>query len=175
MSCPAPEQLGLYQLNLLPARERLILGKHVRECPHCRRELETFARKEDKPSLLERLRQVEGIIEATFLPAPRLQALSLRGTPPALQRFRAGKVEIHISIQPGHTRGTRTVMGRLLSRDEAVSPSPDIEAWLMQNEEAWAAPVEGGVFTFKETPPGIYSLGIEWDEQAIIVQEVKVT
>jgi hypothetical protein len=174
-SCPAPERLGLYQLNLLPAGGRLILAKHVRECPYCERELETLARAGDRPSLLERLRQAVGVVEAALLPAPRLQALPLRGALPALQRFRATGVDIHISVQPGHSRGTRAVMGRLLPQDETAGPISG-EVWLMRGEEAWAAPVEtGGVFTFEEVQPGTYSLGLEWSEQAVLARGINVT
>jgi len=178
LSCPSPEQLGLYQLNLLPAGERLVLSRHVRECPHCARELEELARVGDSPSLLERLRQAVGVIEAVLLPTPRLQAVPLRGTLPALQRFRAEGVDVHISVQPGHSRGARTVMGRLVSHGggEASLPAPGLEVWLMRGEEAWAASVEaGGIFTFEGVEPGEYSVGLEWDGQAVLVRGVNVT
>ena len=112
-SCPTPEQLGLYQLNLLPAGERLILAKHVCECPHCTQDLQALARVGDKSSLLERLRHAAEVIEATLLPAPRLQAAPLRGMFPELQRFHAGGMDIHISVQPGRSQGTRMVMGSI--------------------------------------------------------------
>lgn len=176
-SCPDPEQLGLYQLNLLPAQERLILARHIRECPHCARELEELAHVGERPSLLERLRQAAGIVEAVLLPAPRLQAMPLRGALSILQRFRAKEagIDVHLSVQAGHSRGRRTLMGRLAPRDETSLPAPDIEVWLMRGEEAWAAPVEaGGVFTFEEVEPGEYSLGLEWHRQAVLVRGVEV-
>ena len=176
LSCPSPEQLGLYQLNLLPAEERLILARHVRECPHCARELEELARVGDRPSFLERLHQAVGVIEAVLLPAHRLQTAPLRGPHSALQRFRAEGVDVHVSVQAGHSRGARTVMGRLVPHDQASLLAPGLEAWLMRGQEAWAAPVEaGGIFTFEEVEPGEYSIGLEWNEQAVLVRGVKVT
>jgi anti-sigma factor RsiW len=174
-SCPAPEHLALYQLNLLPSAERLILAKHVRVCPHCKRELEELAREGDRPSLLERLRQAADVIEATLLPAPRLQVAPLRGALPELQCFRSKEVDIHLSVQPGHSRGTRTIMGRLVPLGKTASPTTDREVWLMHGDEAWVASVEDeGVFTFQGIEPGEYSIGLEWDGQAVLIREVRL-
>jgi anti-sigma factor RsiW len=173
-SCPAPEQLGLYQLNLLSAGERLVLAKHVRECPYCEQELQELAREGDQPSLLEKLHQVVEVVEATLLPVPRLQVTPLRGALSALQRFRVEGVDIHVSVQPGHSRGTRTVMVRLLPQGELL-PAMSTEAWLMRDKEAWAAPIEAeGVFAFEGVQPGKYSLGLECDGQAVVMREVEV-
>jgi anti-sigma factor RsiW len=175
LSCPAPEQLGLYQLNLLSANERLIMSKHVRECPHCRNDLDELSRVSDRPSLLDRLRQAVGVVEALPLPVPRQRAIVLRGAAPPLERFRTDALDVYLSLQPGHSRGRRTVMGRLLPRDEAAAPGPGLEIWLMRDEQAWATAVEaGGVFTFEEVEPGEYDLGLEWEGQAVLIRGVTV-
>jgi hypothetical protein len=138
-------------------------------------DLQALAREGDKPSLLEKLRRTVEVIEATLLPAPRFRAAPLRGVPPELQRFRAGGMDIHISVQPGRGQGTRAVMGRLLPQGEASLPIIGPEAWLMRGEEAWATPIEtGDIFTFEEVQPGEYSLGLEWDGQVVVMREVKV-
>jgi len=175
VSCPTPERLGLYQLNLLPTREQLIVARHVRECPHCARELEELARVGSRPSLLERLHRAVDVVEAVLLPAPRLQVAPLRGTIPALQRFRAERLDVHISVQPGHAQGARTVMGRLVPHDEITPPIPGIEVWLIRDDRAWAAAVEAsGVFSFEEVAPGEYAVGLEWDGQAVLMEGIKV-
>lgn len=176
-SCPDPEQLALYQLNLLSPGERLVLARHVRECRHCRRELDELAREGDRPSLLERLRQAAGVVEAALLPVPRLSAAPLRGTAVGLQRYRAEGLDVHISIQTGRDRGARTLMGRLVPRDQTLLPTPGLEVWLIkdEDEDAYAAPVEAaGSFAFEGIEPGEYSLGLEWDGRAILVQGIEV-
>lgn len=129
--------------------------------------------------LLERLRQAKGVIEATVLPPLRLRPMPLRGpTAPAMERFRAkgAGIDVHISVLESHRRGARTVMGRLVPHDETSQPTPGLEVWLMQGKEARAAPLEaGGVFTFEEVEPGEYSIGLEWNAQAVLVREVRVT
>lgn len=174
-SCPPPEQLGLYQLNLLPAKEKLIVARHVRECPHCRRELDELAQVGDKPSLLKRLRQVIDVVEAILLPPPRLKAASLRGVSFTSQRFHTDDLDVLISLQPSHSRGRKTIMGRLLPRERVTQTDPTQEVWLIQGDEAWALPVETGrTFTFNDVEAGEYKMGLEWRGQAILIQKVTV-
>ncbi len=204
-ACPAPEQLGLYQLNLLLAAERLVMARHMRECPHCAQELEELARMGDQPSLLEKLRGAVGTIEAVLLPLPRPQTVPLRGAAPALQRFRVALdsgegVDVHIGVQPGHDRGTRTVMGRLAPHVEALrtplldtaltaqtalsttalgTTAPPLalgqEVWLLRGQEAWAATVEAdGTFVFEQVEPGEYAVGLEWQGRTVLARGVKV-
>lgn len=176
-SCPAPEQLALYQLNLLSPRERLVMSRHIRECPHCRQEIDELACEEDKPSLLERLRQAIGIVEAVLEPVSYVHARQVRGLEdePALQRFRAQEIQVNISVQEGYNRGWRTVMGQLLRQDEILPIPADLTVWLMQDKEAWAAPIEGdGTFLFEEIEPGKYSVGFEWQEQLVLIREIVV-
>jgi hypothetical protein len=43
--CPSPLELGEYHLRILSAPQMLLIAQHVRECPHCQREvaqLETY-------------------------------------------------------------------------------------------------------------------------------------
>ena len=39
INCPSSLELGEYHLHMLPASQMLMIGQHVRECPHCTREL----------------------------------------------------------------------------------------------------------------------------------------
>lgn len=127
---------------------------------------------------LEITRQAKWVIEALLLPPPRLQAapLGIRGPHPVLQRFRAERIDVHVSVLEGQKRGTRTVIGRLVPHDETSQLPGSLEVWLMRDKEIWAAPVEAhGVFTFEEVQPGEYSVGFKWNEQAVLVHGVKVT
>lgn len=176
LSCPDSEELGLYQLRLLPASEQLIVARHVRECPHCQRELAELARADDAPSLPERVRQAVSVIEARLTPMPHQAARAFRGPSASSRRFRTDDLELHVSVQPGHGRGRWTVMGRLSPLDSNASLSPGMEIWLMQDGEAWAAAVEtGGVFAFEDVSPGTYALSLEWAGQAVVAREVVVS
>jgi hypothetical protein len=39
LNCPDPMELGEYHLRMLPASQMLVVAQHVRECPHCAREV----------------------------------------------------------------------------------------------------------------------------------------
>jgi hypothetical protein len=39
LTCPPTIELGEYHLRLLPAAQMLVVAQHVRECPHCSREV----------------------------------------------------------------------------------------------------------------------------------------
>jgi hypothetical protein len=39
LTCPPPIELGEYHLRMLPASQMLVVAQHVRECPHCAREV----------------------------------------------------------------------------------------------------------------------------------------
>ncbi|HNT73523.1 MAG TPA: hypothetical protein PKH77_00750 [Anaerolineae bacterium] len=174
-ACPPAEILALYQLALATPAERLTIAAHVRECPHCRRELDELARDAVSPSLLDRLRQGVDVLVAAFVPAPRLQAAPQRGETPPLLRFRVGDLEIHLSQQSGHELGQRTLLGRLWSMTTGAPPEPGTEVWLWRADEAWAAVVEAdGTFTFDDVEPGRYSLGLEWQGAAAAIPEVEI-
>lgn len=40
ITCPPSLELGEYHLRLLPASQMLVVAQHLRECPHCVREVE---------------------------------------------------------------------------------------------------------------------------------------
>lgn len=173
-ACPAPERLGLYQLRLLPAEEQLLLAQHVRACPHCQRELQALAAEETQPSLLQRLRTTLDVLPARLAPVA-LAAGNLRGGGAPLQRFRAGTLDIHISVQPGHRRGQRTLLGQLFPPEGELAALVGQEVWLLQYDEAWAAALEtDGVFIFEGLEPGTYQLGLAWQEQVISIPNVAV-
>jgi uncharacterized protein with PIN domain len=186
-SCSAPERLALYQLSLLSARERWVVARHVRECPHCQQELIELSREAHEaglagsasagqpPSLLERLRQAVGGIEAALLPAPPALALGLRGAAPAAQTYRVEGLDILVMVQPGHAKGYRTVRGRLLPEQRTDPPEWGPEAWWMEGELAQAAPVDArGTFCFEEVEPGVYSVGLEWRGQAVRIGRIEI-
>lgn len=162
--CPLPEQLGLYQLKLLPASEQLVMAQHVRECPHCQRDLLELARTDNAPSVLDKLHQAVNVIEAVLLSPLRQPVTALRGTQPTLQRFQTAALEIHLQQQPGHRHGHWTLMGRLVPLTDV--PLSVAEVWLLQEPHAWAAPVEAdGIFSFAELVAGVYELTLEWENQ----------
>ncbi|MBN1933181.1 MAG: hypothetical protein JW934_00880 [Anaerolineae bacterium] len=179
--CPAPEQLGLYQLGLLSASERLIVSKHIRKCAHCAQELIVLAQDEERPSLLEKLQQAVDVIEAVLVPACRPELASLRGTSPAMQRFYiqdaalAHPLDVFVNVKPGYSRGYRTVMGRVSTEAQKDLPNTACAVWLMRQQEAWASVLDKrNAFAFYDVEPGEYDIGLEWHGKALLIKQVTV-
>ncbi len=173
--CPDVETLALYQLNLVTPAERLVIAAHVRDCPHCQRELDELTRSNDAPSLFERLRQGVNVLTAAPISTLRQPATALRGEPSPLLRFRAGDLEIHLSQQPGHSFGQRTLLGRLTSLATVTPPEPGTEVWLWRADFAIVTVIEAdGIFTFENIEPGQYNLGLDWQGTVVSVPEVEI-
>lgn len=102
-TCPPSIELGEYHLHLLPASQMLIVGQHVRECPHCAREiseLEGFL-SEPEPSLTEKLIGgakvlIARLVGGTLSPA----TIALRGEARGPMTFAADGIAIVLDIQP---------------------------------------------------------------------------
>ena len=118
IDCPSSLELGEYHLRMLPASQMLVISQHVRECPHCTREmaaLESFLgdqmpRPED--SLLERAKvlvaRLVGGGELTFTPSPA----ALRGEGKGPITFAAEGIIIVLDIQPT-TEGKANILGQV--------------------------------------------------------------
>ncbi|MGB7874749.1 MAG: hypothetical protein WBL25_10225, partial [Anaerolineales bacterium] len=39
-SCPSTDELGEFHLRMLPSDRMLVISQHLRECPHCTREID---------------------------------------------------------------------------------------------------------------------------------------
>jgi hypothetical protein len=180
-NCPPPEQLSLYHLdkqsglNLLSAEETLIIAQHVRQCPHCQRELEDLAEPEAPPSLRARLHQAVAHIEAQFIPTPGWQAAGLRGQEHPPQRFRTEDLEIHLSQQPGYHHGRWMLLGRLEPRTHPIHEVEGTTVQLVQGEKIGETTVAAdGTFTFEEVMAGTYDVTIAWQNQVVILREVQI-
>jgi hypothetical protein len=99
-TCPESDQLIAYHQGELEGNEKLVVAQHLRECPHCARELAGLAR-EERVSLRERLHAAIETVEAVLVP-PRAQVAAVRDaetTRPEPRVYRAGEIEITLSQQ----------------------------------------------------------------------------
>jgi len=130
LTCPPSIELGEYHLRMLPAPQILDVAQHLRECPHCARELA----------------QLEGFLSA-LVPAPEDSLLgkakvliarlvggqaepgkqgeigfapvvaALRGEIKGLITFAAEGIVIVLDIQPA-TEGRRTILGQVAADNQ---------------------------------------------------------
>lgn len=124
LDCPSSIELGEYHLHLLSASQMLVISQHVRECPHCTREiaqLESFLNDQTfKPegNLLGQVKlllaRLVGSGDTALTPA----APALRGEGKGPLTFAADGIIIVLDVQPGAT-GTLNILGQIAADDQA--------------------------------------------------------
>jgi anti-sigma factor RsiW len=178
--CPAPEVLGQHKMKLLSPAQQLEIAAHVRDCPHCTRELEELTRAEEREDrlvqvVLQVLQDVAQTVEATMVSRGRRQPVGVRGaeTDSAPLHFHSDEVDVLIGFQPTTLpTETRTLLGAVVQA-EVVS---GCRAWLFQEGEApVSSPVDRlGTFTFVALSPGEYDLALEVGRKALLMRNVIV-
>jgi hypothetical protein len=118
IDCPSPLELGEYHLRMLPASQMLVMAQHLRECPHCAREiaeLEGFLGEQvpgSEDGLLGRAKlliaRLVGGGELTFTATPS----ALRGEGKGPITFAAEGIIIVLDIQRT-TEGKANILGQV--------------------------------------------------------------
>lgn len=175
VSCPSSEQLALWQADLLAAEEQLQVAAHVRDCPHCQRELADLAAVDDDllDALLERLQGVVRWLEATLVSTAPLP-VGLRGLALPQRRYQADDLTIFVGSRTA-PRG-RQLIGRLYPHSTPRPSVEQIEVWLVRQGEAVSRQHtdELGHFVFSDLAPGRYDLGVGWQGKAVLLRDVEV-
>ena len=121
-SCPTPDQLIACQRGELQGSEKLVVAQHLRQCPHCAREVAALAHQNvetEGMGLGEQFRAAIKVLEAVLVTpqaSPRalsraVQATGMSGasgvTRPRPQVYRACKTEIVVNQYPSRTHPHR--------------------------------------------------------------------
>lgn len=179
-ACPTPHTLGEYDLDLLPAAERLRIAQHVVDCPRCTEELRllrTFLATEAAPRPAGLRRRVRELV-ATLLPAPGAEAAyaGLRGASDQTARtYAAGSYRLTVDLVPGGLSGRAArhvaLTGLIWREGAALAPATAAEASLVHDEQTLhtTGVDELGNFAFDEVRPGRYRLEVTLGEERIVV------
>ncbi|MBM4459649.1 MAG: hypothetical protein FJ011_18120 [Chloroflexi bacterium] len=177
-SCPQPEALGDYHLGRLSPADRLALALHLRECPHCTRELALYAASEQKASMSpadmwDRARNaltdlVDRVLWAAATPAVR-PVPALRGGEAAVQLYAAEGVQIALDVQPA-TGGYRR--RRLGGKVEPAGAPSGVELWSQSELLDSLLADESGYFAFDRLRPGTYFLCVRRNGAELWVEVV---
>lgn len=177
-SCPTSEQLIAYREDELRGSEKLVVAQHLRQCPHCARELAALARVERK-NLGEWLRGMVKTLDAAPV-TPQLQPAGVRGDIEAAslapQVYRAGEIEIIVSPQPAHAphrwdlSGLVHVAGRV---PEGIGGAR-VELYRGEGLIAIATVSPRGHFAFPDVEPAGYDLSLVWGEREVRLKGVRV-
>lgn len=165
VDCPDSVELGEYHMGLLDRARSRVVQQHVRECPHCTRELEQIsqflAAEQPKPaeSPLDRVRILVGRLisqldEATRPPglAP---ALAVRGGEKQVIVYEAGETQITLDLREGEETGQKSLLGLVTGLD-ALGFS--VELLSNGKQIALGEVDELGNFELKGFPPSEYVL-----------------
>jgi hypothetical protein len=184
VTCPDAAELGEYRLGMTPSARADVIDQHLRDCPHCNRELaqlDTFMVqvKDDVAfSTAERFkiwiaRRVPNVSAGRGSLAP---AFSFRGVddgeadPDRSMVFEAGDAQLMIEIQddPG-AGGRKTLIGLVIGID-----LDDLEAhlWLDGQRVATAQVDDLGNFALPNLATGNYELIVTGPDVEIHVQEL---
>jgi len=122
-TCPSTMELGEYHLHLLSAALMLVVAQHLRECPHCARELaqlESFLSDQwqnSQDSLLGRVKVLIARLVSTeeFTSLPTSSAL--RGEAKGPITFAADGITIVLDVQPAAS-GRVNILGQVAADDQ---------------------------------------------------------
>lgn len=178
LTCPAPTDLGQYQLQLLPAAQMDAIRQHLAGCPHCSRELE---------QLQGYLHQLSPDLELNFLERARVlvarlipeasgggpgltPAFSQRGGEAGPYLYETGNLQIAIEVQDDEDRpGRKSLLGLVTGLETG-----GLSAQLWQAEQRIATTDVDDLSTFRisNIAPGRYDLTLLGPEIEVHVQDV---
>jgi anti-sigma factor RsiW len=178
--CPDSMELDDYLLGELSRQRTAFIRTHLKECPHCRRELEQMQAflKETRPNL-----ELNLVERARVLIARLVKPSDVSGLSPALQGVRGGEgkvltyesegMKVILDIQTDPERADlRIIIGVLVGAEEAG----DFQAQLLQeDEQIGAAAVDKfGNFEFPSLTPGEYQLVLNGPGVEIRIEDLAV-
>lgn len=177
-ACPESDQLVAYHQGELGGNEKLVVAQHLRQCPHCARELAGLAH-EERAGLRERLRTAIEVLEATLV-IPSLKVAVVRDAPEARAVqwvYRAGEIEIALSQQAVWAQpGRWDLFGQVRVGGQVPETIGGARAELYCGDGlvAIAAVDSQGRFAFAGVEPSDYDLCLLWEGRDIQVKGVRV-
>ena len=161
ISCPPTDELGEYHLRMLSAPQMLVVAQHVRECPHCTREinqLEEFLSDLAPASeidLVERAkvliaRLVNGQGDSTASGEP---SFALRGEYKGPITYEADGIVIVLDIQPVN-EGKVNIFGQVAADDQDIWTGSTITLTQADGSKTTDTLNDLGAFHFEQVNSG---------------------
>jgi hypothetical protein len=124
ITCPSSLELGEYHLHMLPPSQMLLVAQHLRECPHCTREIGelTDFLSDSVPTLGEGLLGnvrvlIAQLVGAGTQPGSTHTFPVLRGEAKGPMLFEADGIVITLDIQSGPNRQV-SILGQVAADDQ---------------------------------------------------------
>jgi hypothetical protein len=164
-SCPTSDQLVAYQRGELRGNDKLTVAQHLRQCPHCARELAVLAH--DKSEDVSSCERSQAAIEIHVVPGT---------VHPAPQVYQLCDTEIAVTQHASQTHPGRW---DLSGRVQVGGQVPESIGWttveLYHDGEliATAAVSPRGQFSFRDLEPGDYDLSLVGGGSGVRLEKVQ--
>jgi hypothetical protein len=165
-TCPSSLELGEYHLRLLPAPQMLLLAQHVRECPHCERELAQLQDflSELMPTpvagLLGKAKVlIARLISSEASPGSPMAVPALRGKAKGPLVFEADGLVITLDVQSGSHKQA-SIQGQVAADDQDQWTGAVVRLQQAGPPVLTASLDDLGAFAFEAVSPGSFELRI---------------
>jgi hypothetical protein len=176
VSCPSATELGEYHLRMLAPAQMLVISQHLRECPHCTREINQL--KEFLSDLAPGL--TDSLLGQTKLLIAQLvgerggagvggeTSFALRGEGKGPLTFDADGVVIVLDLQPAED-GKVNILGQVAADDQDQWTEARVE--LRHNNELQSSAIvdDLGAFRFDGIMAGLKELRISSKDGSLVV------
>ena len=153
-TCPSSMELGDFHLRLLPESQELVVAKHVRGCPHCRREVAELEQFLAEPDVQSDLLETAKVLFAQMVDTGATPAFgALRGESKGPLIFEADGVVITLDVQPGPNRHV-SILGQLAADDQDDWTGATVELHQTDSPQLTASLDDLGAFRFEEVRTG---------------------
>jgi anti-sigma factor RsiW len=171
LECPSSIELGEYHLRLLPAPQALVMAQHVRECPHCAREvaeLDHFLAEADA-SLIKKIKVIVARLvgwnpETGSMP----ELVALRGASKGPVTLEAEGMLIVLDVQPA-SAGRLALVGQVAADDQDYWTQAVVELEQSQRARFSTTLDDLGAFRCDQVQPGPQELRLISRDGAVMV------
>jgi hypothetical protein len=178
--CPDSMELDDYQLGTLSAEREKTIREHLKECPHCRLEMEqtrTFleaTQPDIEWGLADRFRVLVARLVKASGGAGMVAALQgVRGNEERILTFEAGALQVILDVQTDPQRSDLRAIYGLLMGAEAGQTFHAVLAG--ERKPAASEKVdEIGNFTFQSIAPGQYTLSLAGPALNVRIEELVI-
>jgi hypothetical protein len=164
-SCPAPDQLIAFQRGELWGNEKSTVAQHLRQCPHCARELAALAHDEEED--VNPGERFCTAIEVRVAPG-------MRRTTAQVYRLCHVKVTVTQRLSRANP-GRWDLSGQVDLGGRGPESIDGTTAELYRGKELVATTAVGprGQFTFRDLEPADYDLNLVWGGSGVWLKEVQ--
>ena len=178
--CPSSDDLLAYRQGWLDERRMAMLRTHLRDCPHCARELRLLEEASGAPPWPPPISDLRRVVAMALAPLREPAAIygGFRGAGNGCHyAYRAEHLELTLDIQHANGQPGRVVLVGMLFDEEA--PPGEMQratASLLEGDfvVSSAALDELGNFVFDDITPGDYSLSLRLPELEVVVEALTI-